>query len=145
MTDHVLITETRHLRIQPLATGVRFIAMSHDEAGLEAEQDFPDLAAAVAHAEAAYGVAPADWRSAPFAPYARVRILDTDPDAEIRGRAGHVVGLSDPEQVAVFIDGLERVWCVHPDHVVATGGFLPETERPDPNRRIRVSAKGDIL
>jgi len=145
MTDQVLITETHHLRIQPAPTGVRFIAMRHDEAGLEAEHDFPDADAAKAHAQAAYAVAPANWRPAPFEPYALVHILDTDPDPGIHGRTGHVVGLSDPKQVAVFIDGLERVWCVHPDHVMATGGFLPETERPDPNRRIRVSAKGDIL
>ena len=145
MTDQVLITETHHLRIQPAPTGVRFIAMHHDEVGLEAERDFPDLAAATAHAQAAYGVAPADWRPSPFEIYALVRILDTDPEAEIRGLTGHIVGLSTPDEVGVFIDALQEVWCVHPDHVVAAGGFLPETERPDPNRRIRISAKGDIL
>ncbi|MDO1558253.1 hypothetical protein Q0812_02255 [Brevundimonas sp. 2R-24] len=128
--DLVVITDTHHLRIQPREGGVRFIAMRHDQAGLEAEGDFADVASAKDHAATAYGVAEAAWRPAPFPPFALVRIDETDPETSIRGLSGHVAGLSDPEQVAVFIDQLERVWCVHPDHLIATGGFLPEDQRP---------------
>lgn len=143
--DLVIITGAHHLRIMPEEAGVRFIAMRHDAAGLEAEQAFPDVATARAHAAAVYGVADGDWVQVGFRPFALVRIGDGDPDAEVRGRAGHVVGLSTPDSVAVMVDGLDRVWCVHPDHLVETGGVLPESQRPDPSVRIRVSSEGVVL
>lgn len=143
--DLVRITDTHHLRIMPEGAGVRFAAMRHVEAGVEAEQVFPDVQAARAHAAAVYGVADGDWVEVGFAPFTLVRITQDDPDAEIRGRTGHVVGLSTPDSVAVMVDGLDRVWCIHPNHLVETGGLLPESERPDPSVRIRVSSEGVVL
>ena len=116
--DLVLITETRHLRIEPRDAGVCFVSMLHDESGLEAERAFPDAAAAQGHAAEVYGVDADAWVEVGFPAGTRVRIADTDPDADVRGRTGEAVGLTTPDSVAVMIDGLDRVWCVHPEHLV---------------------------
>lgn len=73
-----------------------------------------------------------------------VVISQDDPDEEIRGRRGHICSQVDPDQVGVFIHDLERVWCVHPDHVIATGEQLPQAERPG-GLSIRVNQKGEVV
>ena len=92
--------------------------MTHVESGLEAERAFPDAAAAQGHAAEVYGVDADAWVEVGFPAGTRVRIADTDPDADVRGRTGEAVGLTTPDSVAVMIDGLDRVWCVHPEHLV---------------------------
>ncbi|MFZ4605323.1 MAG: hypothetical protein ACOYM5_03615 [Caulobacter sp.] len=65
-------------------------------------------------------------------------------DAEIRGLRGHICSAVEADQIGVFIDDLERVWCLHPRDVIATGEMLPEAERPG-GRSIRVNQKGEVV
>lgn len=74
-------------------------------------------------------------------------IVTVSPDfeePEIRGLRGHICSRVDPDEVGVLIHDLERVWCLHPRDVIATGEQLPESERPG-GRSIRVNQKGEIV
>ena len=69
-------------------------------------------------------------------------------DPEYAGRRGHVLGEVTADQVAVFFEDMPYgagLVCMHPDAVTATGEVLPQDQRPDPNLRIRVSSKGEVL
>jgi hypothetical protein len=65
-------------------------------------------------------------------------------DAEIRGLRGHICSAVEADQIGVFIDDLERVWCLHPRDVIPTGETLPEAGRPG-GHSIRVNQKGEVV
>ncbi len=65
-------------------------------------------------------------------------------DADIRKLRGHIVSAIEPDQIGVFIYGLERVFCVHPDDVIATGMHLPDDEQPNPARIVHVTSRGEV-
>ena len=65
-------------------------------------------------------------------------------DEEIRGQQGYIISEVTTDQIGVFIYDLERVWCLHPSDVKATG------ENDDAACRnrgspIRVNSKGEII
>lgn len=124
---------------------MRLRVLGHDDVDPPSPESFIDADAAMASAQARFGVAPADWSPVTLKAYDLVRVAETDPEADMRGLTGHIVGLVDPDQAAVLIHGQERVWCVHPAHLIPTGGTLPMDQRPDPNVRIRVSRDGDLI
>jgi len=65
-------------------------------------------------------------------------------DVEVAGKRGYVISDVTPDQVGVFIYEPERVWCLHPDDVSATGEVDSEA-RDAPRVTIRVSSRGDIV
>lgn len=73
-----------------------------------------------------------------------VVVSDQAPDVEIRGLRGHICSAVDPDQVGVFLDEPERVWCLHPDDVIPTGETLPLEDRPG-GAAIRVNQRGEIV
>lgn len=65
-------------------------------------------------------------------------------DEEVRGKRGYLIGEVTQTQIAVFVYDLERVWCLHPDDVRATG----ERDIEAQNHRgpvIRVNSHGEIV
>ncbi len=77
--------------------------------------------------------------------YDIVEIKSEVAEVEIRGRRGHIVGAVDADQIGVFVHGLERVWCLHPNDVAPTGERLPDDQQPDPAVIVRVSQKGEVI
>ena len=144
MTDLVVITDTHHLRIEPETAGVRLVVMSHDAPGAET-MPFMNAAVARAHCARMFDVDERVWQEVTLKPFDIVVVADSDPEADLRGRRGHVVSLVDPMQAGVMVYGLDCVWCIHPDHLIPTGEVLPESERPDRRRTIRVNSNGDIV
>lgn len=124
---------------------MRLRVLNHDDPDVPDPEPFIDAPAAMASAQARFGVAPADWSPVTLKAYDLVQVAQTDPEPDIRGLTGHIVGLVDPDQAAVLIHGQERVWCVHPAHLIPTGGTLPLDQRPDARVRIRVSRDGDLI
>lgn len=65
-------------------------------------------------------------------------------EPEVAGKRGYVVGLAESDQIGVFVYDVARVWCLHPDDVVATG----ERDGSAQARRgapLRVGRSGDVL
>ena len=50
-------------------------------------------------------------------------------DEEIRGRRGYVIGEVQADQIGVFVYDIERVWCLHPNDVTATGEIDIEADQ----------------
>ncbi|MBA2127537.1 hypothetical protein DLM45_15090 [Hyphomicrobium methylovorum] len=77
-------------------------------------------------------------------PYDVVIIAPDFEDVEVRGKLGHVIGEVTEDGIAVFVYDLQRVWCLHPSDVTATGGrdVDAETNRGSP---IRVNSQGEII
>ena len=68
-----------------------------------------------------------------------VRIKADYEDAEVRGKTGYVIGLVEAEQIGVFVYDVERVWCLHPSDVTATGQYDRAAAEATPAAPIRVS------
>ncbi|MCB1485538.1 MAG: immunity protein 31 [Hyphomicrobiaceae bacterium] len=67
-------------------------------------------------------------------------------DDEVAGQRGYVIGLVEKDQIGVFVYAAERVWCLHPDEVTATGTRDEEAAaHAGSGGVIRVSATGDVL
>lgn len=124
---------------------MRLRVLAHDTTDADPPEPFIDVGAAMASAQARFGPAPADWSPVTLKAYDLVRVAETDPEPDIRGLDGHVVGLVSPDQAAVLLHALETVWCVDPAHLIPSGGTLPLDQRPDPRVRIRVSRDGDLI
>ncbi len=77
-------------------------------------------------------------------PYDIVVVSPAFKDAQIAGKRGYVISDVTPDQVGVFMYDDERVWCLHPRDVSATGE-IDTHARDAPRVTIRVSSKGEIL
>jgi len=66
-------------------------------------------------------------------------------DEEIRGRRGYVIGEVQADQIGVFVYDIERVWCLHPNDVTATGEIDIEARDKPRGAAIRVNSKGEIV
>lgn len=79
-----------------------------------------------------------------LSPFDVVVITSDFEDAEVRGKRGYVVGEVTEIQIGVFVYDAERVWCLDPRDVKATG----ERERDAQENRgasIRVNEHGEII
>jgi hypothetical protein len=77
-------------------------------------------------------------------PFDIVTISEDFEDPEVRGKRAFIMGEVTPDQCGVFVYDLERVWCLEPRFVTATG------TREDPanywtSPSIRVSTHGEVL
>lgn len=77
-------------------------------------------------------------------PYDIVVINVDYEDAEVAGKRGHVIGMVEGDDIAVFVYDVERVWCMKASDVAATGARddIAASSRGAP---VRVSSTGDIL
>lgn len=77
-------------------------------------------------------------------PYDIVVINADYGDKEVAGRRGHVIGMVEGDDIAVFVYDIERVWCMKACDVTATGARddIAANTRGTP---IRVSSKGEML
>ncbi|MEZ5897984.1 MAG: Imm31 family immunity protein [Hyphomicrobiaceae bacterium] len=66
-------------------------------------------------------------------------------DEEVAGQRGYVIGLVEQDQIGVFVYAAERVWCLHPDEVTATGMRDEEAAAQAGSCGIRVSVTGDVI
>lgn len=79
-----------------------------------------------------------------LSPFDVVVITSDFEDAEVRGKRGYVIGEVTEIQIGVFVYDLERVWCLNPRDVKATG----ERDRDAEQTRgspIRVNQHGEIV
>lgn len=77
-------------------------------------------------------------------PYDVVVINGNVSDEEIRGRRGYIVGQVTDDQIGVFVYDHERVWCLHPSCVNASGE-RDDNARMNRGAPIRVNQKGEIV
>ena len=77
-------------------------------------------------------------------PYDIVVINPDHVDQEVAGKRGHVIGMVEGDDIAVFVYDIERVWCMTASDVSATGlrDDIAANSRGAP---IQVSAKGELL
>lgn len=77
-------------------------------------------------------------------PYDIVVINADYVDAEVAGKRGHIIGMVEGDDIAVFVYDIERVWCMKASDVTATGvrDAIAANVRGAP---IRVSMKGEVL
>lgn len=77
-------------------------------------------------------------------PYDIVVINADYEDAEVAGKRGHIIGMVEGDDIAVFVYDIERVWCMKACDVTATGvrDDIAANVRGAP---VRVSSKGDVL
>ncbi|MEQ1651698.1 MAG: hypothetical protein ABL897_04345 [Hyphomicrobium sp.] len=66
-------------------------------------------------------------------------------DAEVRGARGHIIGEVCSDQIGVFVYGIERVWCLHPREVTATGDVDVAARDEPRGPSIRVNSKGEVI
>jgi hypothetical protein len=78
-------------------------------------------------------------------PYDIVIVNSGCEDDEIRGRLGYVIGEVQAVQIGVFVYDIERVWCLHPGDVTATGEIDSEARDGPRGPAIRVNSKGEIV
>lgn len=79
-----------------------------------------------------------------LSPFDVVVITSDFEDVEVRGKRGYVIGEVTEIQIGVFVYDLERVWCLNPRDVEATG----ERDRDAQENRgasIRVNEHGEII
>ena len=79
-----------------------------------------------------------------LSPFDVVVITSDFEDAEVRGKRGYVIGEVTEIQIGVFVYDAERVWCLDPRDVKATG----ERDRDAQKNRgavIRVNEHGEII
>lgn len=79
-----------------------------------------------------------------LSPFDVVVITSDFEDAEVRCKRGYVIGKVTDTQIGVFVYDLERVWCLHPRDVKATGerDLDAQENRGAP---IRVNEHGEIV
>lgn len=77
-------------------------------------------------------------------PYDIVVVNQDVDDEDIRGLEGYVIGEVSSEQIGIFVYERERVWCLHPSCVRATGAS-DEAARRDRGAPLRVNSKGEII
>ena len=79
-----------------------------------------------------------------LSPFDIVSITSDFEDAEVRGKRGYIIGEVTETQIAVFVYDVERVWCLRPGEVKATGqqDLDAQKNRGDP---IRVNQHGEIV
>jgi len=65
-------------------------------------------------------------------------------DEEIRGQRGYVISEVTADQIGVFVYDLERVRCLHPFDVKATGA-IDHAAHYNRGSPIRVNSKGEII
>lgn len=79
-----------------------------------------------------------------LSPYDIVVIAANFEDEEVRGKRGYIISDVTDEQVGIFVYDLERVWCLSPSDVKATGE-QDNDARFNKGAPIRVSRHGDII
>lgn len=79
-----------------------------------------------------------------LSPYDVVIIASDFEDIEVRGKRGHVIGEVSQESIAVFVYDLERVWCMLPSDVTATGERDTDAQN-DRGPVIRVNQSGEVI
>jgi hypothetical protein len=77
-------------------------------------------------------------------PYDIVVINKDYDDAEVAGKRGHIIGMVEGDDIAVFVYDIERVWCMKASDVTATGA-RDEFAANFRGTPIRVSSTGDVL
>lgn len=77
-------------------------------------------------------------------PYDIVVINPDYVDQEVAGKRGHIIGMVEGGDIAVFVYDCERVWCMTASDVTATGARddIAANSRGAP---LRVSSTGDVL
>ena len=73
-------------------------------------------------------------------------VINSDyEDAEVRSTRGHIIGEVTRDQIGVFVYNLERVWCMHPRDVTATGEIDVAARDEPRGPAIRVNSKGEVI
>ena len=77
-------------------------------------------------------------------PYDIVVINADYDDTEVAGRRGHIIGMVEGDDIAVYVYDIEGVWCMKVADVTSTGvrDDIAANARGKP---IRVSSKGDLI